>query len=51
MTCVAKLCCGILRQLIEHLFPSAIREGHMLLDLTTLPTPCSTHDCCLYTPI
>ena len=50
MTCVLKLCCDLLRQLIEHLLPSAILKGHMLLDLSTLPTPCSTHDCRLYTP-
>lgn len=48
MTCIPELCCGLLRQLVEHLFPLALRKGHLLPSLPARPIPCSTHYSRLY---
>ena len=48
MTCSLELCSGLLRQLVEHLFPLALPKGHLLPRMPARPIPCSAHDSRLY---
>ncbi len=49
LACIPELCCSLLRQLVEHLFPVGLCKGSLLPGLPSWPTPGSTHDGGLYT--